>query len=284
MDCEAYDQKPQSHLEQVMIFPKFLPFSLIASYKKDLNLEKKPNCSAQACLDTFISNGGTFLSFDHFPRKEEPRFTLYPDDAIYPICPGGLARSQALWAFFLPFKNKIVLFPPHAAIYGWDPYDGEFHPICPCHLNFSNDQFSSYFKVEKPKYFASEMFTTWEKIKKAFEASSLMNFLKTKNPSEDISQITKYYDEHYFGPNSSYKEQTGKRRIYITFAQSTHVILYRLIQSNPSLKDVVLIHIDLEDIVANPCGSLNIIPRSQAAYAQLEKILEDIFDISRLKN
>lgn len=163
-----------------------------------------------------------------------------------------------------PLSDQIILFPPHAARVGWDPFNGQINR----HRNYaaeaSFDNFSSHFGKEKSLRFGFENTPEWSLIE--------------KSPSEEgLKSISLYYDRHYFGKESSWKGKQGKRRIYIAFSKNAHVALFRLNQTNEDLKNVTVIAIESEDIITDPPKHLNTSSRSVKAYEHFMHLLKKFF-------
>lgn len=214
-------------------------------FKKDEELER--NFKASDCLEKFYQKGGTF-----YCATQEQRICFEEGDAVYPICAGGICRSQTLWALLKILGDKIILFPPHAARHGWDPYNGQINRFRNAHQELVPDEFTAFFGIEKAIRFGFENDERWK---------------------ENLSEISEFYNEHYFGPQSSWQGKKGKRRIYIAFANNTHVIIHRLNQTNINLEDVTVVCIDSEDLITFPPTFLQISPRSKEAYAYFADFL-----------
>ena len=69
-------------------------------------------------LDNFLAKGGTINQISHPLEAEQPRISLMPGDTVYPICSGGICRSQTLWAILQTCAKRLQLLRPHAARYG----------------------------------------------------------------------------------------------------------------------------------------------------------------------
>ncbi|CRX38281.1 hypothetical protein [Estrella lausannensis] len=230
-------------------------------FKVEKHLEKHDRSRGQRCLREFLARGGSFHSYPF----DISSFTIKEGDAVYPICSGGWCRSQTLHALLKPHSDSLVLFPPHAARLGWDPYNGQINRYRNYEGEKKHDEYALCFKREKELRMGFENDADW----KAVEAAP------TK---EGLASIRAYYNEHYFGPGSSFKGKKGKRRVYITFASNAHVVLFRLLETNHSLKDVHIVALDLEDLVSSPLKEWNTTPRSkkayQAFYDSLSKIIK----------
>ncbi len=238
-------------------------------FKTEEEMEKNPHTTAQQCLQTFIQKGGILQSIPHLSETNEPVIRLQIGDAVYPICTGGWCRSQTLWTVLKPFSDKIVLFPPHAARVGWDPYNGRINR----YRNYDNealyDEFYLCFGIDRAPRFGFENTAHW----------SAVELVPTR---EGIKAIEEFYDRHYFGPESSWQDKKGKRRIYITFSKNAHVILHRLNQTNDNLYNVTVVAIDSEDIITSPPPFLYTLPRSVKAYDYFATLLTQVLDLSDL--
>jgi HAD superfamily hydrolase (TIGR01509 family) len=237
-------------------------------FNTDEDLESDPQTKAEKCLQEFFHKGGNLHCIANLTTVTQP-FQIREEDAIYPICAGGFCRSQTLWAILQPFSEQIVLFPPHAARCGWDPYNGQINR----YKNYAReewpDEFSLYFGIQKAVRFGFENIPSWKWIE--------------QSPSDEgLKTITEFYNSNYFGPQSAWQGKTGKRRIYVTFSKNTHVVLLRLIQANESLKNVTVVAIDAEDIVTFPPEFLNTTSRSVKAYEHFAQSLKNCFIFPRL--
>lgn len=230
----------------------------------DDSLESYTGLTAQQCLDVFLTKGGTFQYIPCITGIQEPQIHLNIGDAVYPICSGGWCRSQSTWAMLQPYSDKILLFAPHAARYGWDPYNGKINRS----INYAEeieDEFPLYFGMHKAVRFGFENTAEW-------------NSIAASPTDEGLKKITDFYNEHYFGANSSQLE--GRHRIYIVFSINAHVVLHRLNRANHNLEDVTLIAIDSEDILTDPPAFLNTASRSSEAYGYFSSLLLNLFDFS----
>lgn len=230
-------------------------------FKSDQELEVI--CSANKCLEEFLSKGGTFQSIPDLLTVTTPQIELNPGDAVYPVCSGGWCRSQTLWMVLEPYSKQIILFPPHAARVGWDPFNGQINRHRNYEAELALDAFKDHFGKEKALRFGFENDVEWKAIE--------------KSPTQvGLKAISQYYDEHYFGPNSSWEGNQGKRRIYITFSKNTHVILYRLNQTHESFDNVTVIAVESEDIITDPPDHLNTSARSVKAYGYFAELLNKV--------
>lgn len=239
-------------------------------FKKDEDLERTPNTSAQKCLQEFSQKCGTIQCISSFTEMIVPKVRLNLGDAIYPICSGGFCRSQALWAILHPFSDQIILFPPHAARVGWDPYNGQINRFRNYAQESVPDEFKAYFGIEKAQRFGFENDSEWK-------------FIEQSPTSEELNKISQFYDQNYYGPSSSWRGQKGKKRVYIAFSNNAHVALYRLNQTNDDLKEVTLIAIESEDLITYPPSFLKATSRSTLAYEYFTDLLRRVLDLTELE-
>lgn len=240
-------------------------------FKVDEDLEKNPATAAKKCLQDFFYKGGVLQSIPNLSSVTQPNMHLHMGDAIYPVCSGGWCRSQVLWAILQPYSDQIILFPPHAARAGWDPYNGQINRYRNYAQEIVPDKFSSYFGIEKALRFGFEHTSSWKLVEESPTA-------------EGIKTISQFYDQNYFGPNSSWQGKQGKKRIYIAFSNNAHVVLQRLNQSNKSLRGVTVVAINSEDVITYPPDFLNTTPRSTKSYEHFSKLLTRLFDFSKLSD
>lgn len=257
--CNENTTTQDPHSTTLVENQKYIPFHV------DKDLEKNPNSTAKTCLQKFLQMGGILQSIPDLTAVTEPQVHLHVGDAVYPVCTGGSYRSQTLWAILKPLSDRILLFPPHAARVGWDPYTGVIKKTQSSGTSY--DAFAEYFGCEKAVRFGNENTPEWRKI-------------QASPTAEGIRRITEYYDTHYFGPESRWQNNQGKRRIYIAFSHNAHVVLYRLLQTNDSLKNVVVIAIESDDLVCHPPAFLNTAPRSLQAYDYFANLLIPLFDLT----
>lgn len=241
------------------------------SFKVDEDLEKDPTTVAKKCLQNFFYKGGILQSISNLSSITQPSVRLHMGDAIYPVCSGGWCRSQVLWAILQRYSDQIILFPPHAARVGWDPYNGHINRCRNYAQEIVPDEFSSYFGIEKALRFGFEHASSWKLVEESSTA-------------EDIKTISQFYDQYYFGPNSAWQGKQGKKRIYVAFSNNTHVVIHRLNQSNESLKGVIVIAINSEDVITFPPDFLNTTPRSTKSYENFSRLLTRLFDFSELSS
>lgn len=237
------------------------------SFKLDDDLQKDPSSCVSSCLSAFMGRKGTIVGFSDEDMKQEKQFEILPGDAVYPICSGGVCRSQTLWAKLHSYQDKIVLFPPHAARHGWDPYNGRVNRSRNIGQEDIPDDFFKYFKLERATRFGFEFSAEWAQMA----------------VTGRLDEISEYYSVQCFGPNSSFLGRRGKRRVYIAFSNNIHVAMHRLIQANESLSEVVLVAIDWEDMVTHPPAHLNIASRSSAAYSHFDRRLSNVLDTNLSK-
>lgn len=230
-------------------------------WKKILNLQQRNVCKI------FFKKNGILQSIPDLSQEDvAPPVRLNLGDAIYPVCSGGWCRSQALWAILHPLSNHIILFPPHAARVGWDPYNGKINRYRNYALETDPDEFSTFFGMEKSLRFGFENTSEWKSVEE-------------QPTDESLETISKFYDQYYFGPQSSWQGKQGQKRVYITFSNNAHVVLYRLNQANDDLKGITVIAIDAEDLISHPPIFLKTTPRSLKAYQYFSSLLTRIFDL-----
>ncbi len=214
----------------------------------DERLEETGEWSLVNCESKFEEMGGKIF----IPG----RFEINEGDALYPVCSGGVCRSQTLYIMLkeIAEKGKVKLFAPHASRRGLDPYNGELQ----IHREVvKNDDFEMTFQVKRCVQFGFEHRDLW--------ASSGYN----------IEEMKGYYDRHFFG-----KIQAG-RRVYIAFASPVHVILKRLVESNEDLRDVYVVAIPLADEISNPPHP-EIKSGTAAAYMAFMNKIRPFFSYSHL--
>lgn len=237
--------------------------------KKDEDLEKDPSATLKRCLQDFFQKGGVLQNISNLSSVTEPNIRINSGDAVYPVCSGGWCRSQVLWAILQPYSDQIILFPPHAARVGWDPYNGKINRYRNYAQEIVSDEFSSCFGIEKALRFG-------------FEHTSEWNLIEKLPTDEGLKAISQFYNQYYFGPDSSWQGKRGQKRIYITFSNNTHVAIHRLNQTNGNLKGVTVVAIDSEDLITYPPIYLNTTSRSIKAYEYFSSLLTQIFDLTEL--
>lgn len=238
-----------------------------STFKIDDDLERNPTTFAQKCLQNFLLKGGIIKYVPNLASSEH-KISINLGDAVYPVCSGGWCRSQALWAILKPFSDQIILFPPHAARLGWDPYNGQINRYKNYAQEIVKDEFESFFGIEKALRFGFENDFEWKSIEKS-------------PTNEGLKKISQFYNQ-YFCPESSWQGKQGKKRVYIAFSSNVHVILYRLNQNNESLKEVTLVAIDSEDLITYPPASINTTSRSFQAYGYFVNLLRWVLDLKGL--
>lgn len=243
-----------------MELPKNEQNTIIFSHEADDYLERSEHSNLKNSLSEFIKKNGTIIRM----AGETAPFKLEVGDVIFPSCSGGNNRSQTLWGLLQVYRNAISLQSPHATRYGFDPYNGGIDWQHIKHIQ-KNDEFVQWAGQSKSIKFGWNFFKDW--------------LLKNEVTTNDLALMTEYYDMHYFNPNLP----LGTRRIYISFAKNAHVHLYRLIQSNVSLDNVIVLFYPVEDLIASPLPEWETYPRSVQAYIQLASMIEKYLDFSQLK-
>jgi len=230
-------------------------------------LEKNALLTAEKCLEVFKSKGGAFYSVNPFAENEcEKRpFSLKIGDKVFPSCSGGWCRSQVLYTKLLKyFPEKIELLSPHATRYGCDPYNGEINWNKNTDGEISTDAFKDWAGAERALRIGFENVHAWK-------------YIESDPSKENLQELKQYYDQHYFG-----YESAQNRRVYITFAANAHVILNRLNETNKSLDNAVVVHIDLDDSMTNPYDA-RISKLSIEAFQAFSLLLESVLDVSDLE-
>jgi hypothetical protein len=241
----------------------------INPFKVDEDLEHNSTYTLHKCLEDFVLKGGNLISIPNLSDEAKPQVHLNSGDAVYPICSGGFCRSQALWAILHPFSDQITLFPPHAARHGWDPYNGQINRFRNRAQEDVPDDFSIYFGKEKAERFG-------------FENSPEWGYVEQSPTREGLAAISQYYDRNYFGPGSSWEARRRKKRFYVAFSSNAHIVIYRLNQTNNSLKDVTVVSINSEDLITYPPPFLETTSRSTQAYQHFTELLKKIVNLSHL--
>lgn len=231
----------------------------IYPHEAEGELEKLDESTLEKILAEFTSKGGTIVRLD---ESNKP-FKLASGDYVFPACSGGNNRSQTLWSVLRPFDGKINLMQPHATRYGFDPYNG-LPNWNRTHHTQKDDEFTSWAGVSKSRKFGWDIFEEW--------------LSRSDVTVEELDLMLEYYNTHYYHPNIP----ADTRRVYMTFAQNTHVHLHRLCQTNESLDNVVVVFIPLEDLIAKPAAEWDTYPRSVKAYTELGNILKAYLDFSQL--
>ncbi|MBA3237150.1 MAG: hypothetical protein H0T62_02220 [Parachlamydiaceae bacterium] len=234
------------------------PFSVEESLEDDFLM------TGRKCVDRFIEKGGLFHSVNPFSLHENEKlpFSILLNDEIRPSCSLGWCRSQVLFTKLSEFAPyKITLLHPHATRYGFDPYNDQ--------VNWDEesvpDEFNAWSVKEKVTRIGYENLSEWKKLEEG-------------HIPEDLKPIKEYYDRYFTVDN-----ENQNRRVYITFAANAHVILKRLNEVNKKLDNVVVVHIDLNDLITSPHD--NLIPAlSVQAFAAFSLLLDNVLDLSALKD
>lgn len=234
-------------------------------------LESKPETAGKKVLEEFLRKNGTFHSIRPFsPDYQNEKITILPGDAVYPACTGGFCRSQTFWAVLRPYEKQIVLFPPHATRYGFDPYNGKVN----WHRNDAKeggkDEFFECFQFSKSARYGYQQFDSYR------------DMTQDTASQEVLDEISAYYSQNYYGPQSSWQGKSGSRRVYVAFAANAHAILMRLVQSNADLSNVVVYYIESEDYISHPMPEWQTDRRSSTAYCIYAEIMDKILDTSKL--
>lgn len=241
------------------------------SLKKENDLEKNQSTNLETSLKTFFAKGGMLKVIKNCSATYHQSIQLLPNDIIYPICSGGFCRSQTLWALLKQYDSQVILYPPHAARYGWDPYNDKINRFQNIAKEQVHDEFEQYFGFEKSVRFGFENTESWNSFE---EQPSL----------ENLQSISQYYNQHYYGSNNLPDEQKKLRRVYIAFANNAHVVLHRVNQANESLHNVLVIAINSEDIITTPPDFLMTSSRSKKAYAHFADLIYNLLDFQFLVN
>lgn len=240
--------------------PIIINFPILAT-EVDEDLQLNANSTVEKVILEFTRKGGALIRADQGIVKA----IILPGDVVYPACSAGACRSQALWALLKEREDKIMLFPPHATRYGFDPYNNK--------MNWHRS---------RKEHATPDEFALWAGEPKATRAGFDVfgHLWDEKNvTSEQLEQIREYYDVNYYGAQNKIK---GRRHVYIGFDKNTHAIVHRLNQSNTSLENVVVYHFPLQDLISNPLDEWNTPPRSHDSYEKFSKILLEHVDFSHL--
>jgi hypothetical protein len=232
---------------------------VITSHEVDDELEQIEQSSLKIVLAEFIAKGGTIVRLD----KDATPYPLAFGDMIFPACSGGVNRSQTLWNILRPYTDNITLMPPHATRFGFDPYNGRSNWHGSGYTQ-NNDEFILWAGISKSQKFGWDVFEEF--------------LSKEEATSEDLVRMMDYYNVQYYNPDIS----PEIRRVYITFTKNAHVHLYRLSQTNTSLKNVVILLFPLDDLIRSPLPEWNTYPRSFKSYVELANILKSYLDFSQL--
>lgn len=222
------------------------------SFKVDPTLASKENATPEEVLQNFLNKGGTFC------QTPDP-FIFNKGDLVFPVCSVGKFRSQSLLQLLKEFDGSITLFAPHAARYGWDPYDGKLHfreyPAPKVNVFFQ------FFGTDRVERFGFENSDQWFQI--------------LENPSRaNVEMLTCFYNENYYGL------KTESRRVYIAFSANAHVVMHRLSLANESLENVVLLSCEAEDFINHPLKEWNCEPRTFEAFEKFYEFLKGEFNVS----
>lgn len=230
-------------------------------YPKDAEefLQKNSDSALDQTLMEYARKGGTIIRLD----GDQTPFTLLPGDVVFPSCAGANNRSQTLWAVLKTYSDSITIMKPHATRYGFDPYNNLSNWNRTIHAQ-PNDEFVLWADMSKSPKFGWDLFTDWIEQKEA--------------PAEELKKMWDYYSNHYYSPDLP----SGTRRVYITFAQNSHIHLYRLNQTNESLEDVVVLYYPLPDLIVKPRPEWNTYPRSVESYVGLSNLIKTYLDFSQL--
>lgn len=231
------------------------------------DLQQNEETGLEHCVQAFLEKGGLLRRLGD-NQGGDNQFPIYEGDAVYPACSGGNFRSQTLWTLFRKYSDKIILFPPHATRYGLDPYNGKMNWHRNDGKDFSTDEYILWAGIQKPTKLGFDIFEPW--------------MPKEEATKEELNKISEFYNQHYYGPDSSWNGKKGKRRIYFSFLKNTHAILHRLNQTNERLDNVIVVHFPIEDLVTNPLPEWNTVPYSAVAYTHLYQMLQSHLDFSSL--
>lgn len=223
------------------------------------DLEMNPETSLEVSIANFLAKGGTLV---HLDDNAKP-YAFQPGDAVFPACSAANNRSQTLWALLQPYAGKILLMKPHATRYGFDPYNGQENWQRTKHF-YADDEFAAWSGFKKSMKFGFDKFDGW--------------LAKKDITKHELATLSKYYDEEYFRS----KLPQDAKRVYVAFAKNAHVHLYRLAQTNESLKNVIVVSVPLEDLIYHVVPEWNTDRRSKQAYANFADILIKYFDFSAL--
>ncbi len=199
----------------------------------------------------FEAAGGKIFPID----EQSAPFVLRQGDEIFPICSGGWCRSQTLMCVLQDcFSGAITVHRPHAARYGWDPFDGTLYRKHNLPLEIGIDEFYRAFHRHKSLRAGFKHNDKW------------MSYLEDESKWQELYD---FYTAWYWGYTSDY------RLVYATFAGNCHVTLKRLLDSGKSLENVVILAFDMEDYVSHPREE-GVIPRSCKAYRNFYDVLRQL--------
>lgn len=237
------------------------PWGQAKEYAEDL--ESEGVTSFASVKARFLALGGTLRRLS--PSAGATAFQLHHGDVVYPVCSAGFCRSQTLWILLESYGAAITLMPPHAAGYGFDPYNGKVN----WRINRS----------EEAKASQSDDFRLWAHRDKAlrFGYDRFQHLADAEVTAEELDAIKAFYSTHYYGP-----AQIGqRRRVYLAFAQNAHIVMHRLCESNKDLSNVVVVHLPMQDLITTPPASWETYPRSKIAYERYHALLKPLFELSR---
>lgn len=209
-------------------------------------------------MEEYLAKGGTFIRMEG-----SNTFKFQEGDVVFPACSGGQNRSQTTWALLHPYSQKLILMPPHATQYGLDPINGEANWL-KIKEHQANDQFEAWAGFSKSEKFGWDLFPEV--------------FSKKEATPEVIAPLKAFYDQKYYNPTHF----ENKRRVYITFQKNAHIHVYRLNQTNTSLKNVVVLCYPLDDLIKHPLPEWNTLPGSIRTYQELSKLIKKQLDLSDL--
>lgn len=216
------------------------------------------------CYSEFIQKEGKLIVLNvNDPNPD--RFVILPGDDIRISCSAGWCRSQTAYLIFSMYEG-ICLLPPHGTRYFFDSI-GRDERNRSMKGESGHDEFKECFGFKKALRIGHKEFIHLRNL--------------TTLPPETVAKITAFYNDNYFGPKS--KDPSTERIVYITFAANAHAIMYRLNQTNDSLKKHILVCIDSDDYMSNPLPEWNTYPRSMVSYANFAKLLLKFFDFSQLE-
>lgn len=220
--------------------------------------------TGKSAQEEFESKQGTLIVLNPADGTDTT-FTVQPGDDVRISCSAGWCRSQTLFHIFEKFDG-IINHPPHGARDYLDPATGIARWTVNLQKESQSDEFEKTFGVPKAPRFGHAEFS---------------HMREELNPSEEtLQEVTAFYNNHYYGPQSISPEST--RTVYITFAANAHAILYRLNQTNTDLSHHTVVVIDLDDYITSPLEEWDTYPRSVVAYTNYAKILLPLFDFSKL--
>jgi hypothetical protein len=200
--------------------------------------------SLEEDLEIFYSKGGTL---------QKNQIEIQINDVVFPICSGGVCRSQTLWFLLQKYQSHLQLMQPHAARHGFDPYNGKINRERNLAKEAWYDEFSLAFGCEKSVRFG------FDKV----------------NERDDISKLLEFFNTHYYG------YQTDRRKLYIAFGKNAHVVIHRL-NSQKNLRNVVVGYIEMEDLISSPPQDWNDRRRSKEAYLKASSVIKTYLNLQKL--